>query len=253
MKHAALGILVLTLRRHFRRGHAVAVAVLLAVFALILLSFLHSGNGAARYLAFNVSFYFTFLLPLLAFVGGGGAWRDEMKPEAADFFLLRGVPKPLYLALRYAAHVICAEIDFLLALALVASLGAIRHVPGLGPAVPVMLLAQCLGVAAYSAFGFLCAALTSRWVIVGLAYGALVEVGLGSLPLAINKLAMSHQVRVLLHSLLAGPGPGPATAAFSGGGRLWVSTGYLLLSAVVFTALAAARFSRQELLGDVSD
>lgn len=237
MRHAAFGILLLTLRRHFRWGHAAAVAVMLAVFALILVSFLHAGNGAARYLGFNLSFYFTFLLPLLAFIGGGGAWRDEMKPEAADFFLLRGVPKPLYLALRYGAHVICAEIDFLPALALIVSLGAIRHVPGIGAALPVMLLAQCLGVAAYSAFGFLCAALTTRWVIVGLAYGSLVEVGLGSLPLAVNKLAMSHQVRVLL----------------SAGGRLWLPTAYLLLAAAVFTTLAALRFSRHELLGDNSD
>lgn len=246
MKRPALGILLLTARRHFRRSHALALAVMLAIFALILLSYIRGGNGVAQYLAFTGSFYHAFLLPLLAFIGGGGAWRDEMKPEAADFFLLRGIPKPLYLALRYLAHVVCAEIDFLFALALVLAIGAARHVPGIGAAAPVMLLAQVLGVAAYSAFGFLCAALTARWVILGLGYGAVVELGLGNLPLAVNRFAMSHQVRALLRPLTAGPLPG-------GGFRLWIAAGCLVLCAAGFTALAALRFSRQELLGDKAE
>lgn len=253
MKAPGSAIFRLNVRRHFHRGHAIALGVMLGVFALMELAFLRAGNAAGQYLAFNVSFYFTFVLPLLAFIGGGGAWRDELKPEAADYFLLRGVPKPLYLLLRYAAHVLCAEIDFAAAFALLLALGAVRHVPGLGAAVPAMLSAQLLCVAAYSAFGFLCAVLTGRWIILGLVYGAVVEIGLGDVPLAVNRLAMSHQARVMLHSLLAPQWSGPDMPLFSGAARLWASAACLIAFAAGFAALAALAFSRQEIIGDKPD
>lgn len=250
MSNLSRGILYLGLRRHFRRSHGIALGIMLAVFALIQGSFLRAQNGPEQYLAFNVGFYFTFILPLLAFIGGGGAWRDELKAESADFFLLRGVPKVPYLTFRYLSHALCAEIDFAVALLVLAGIGAVRHVPNLGAALPVMMLAQVLVVAAFAAFGFLCAALTSRWVIIGLIYGAVVEMGLGNIPLAINQFAMSHQARVLLHTLMLGNWSGPDQPVLVTPGRMWAATGYLLLFAAGCAFLAALRFARQEQLGE---
>lgn len=254
MKHSAYpGILYLTLRRHFRRSHWLALGIMLAVFALIELSFLRAANGPEQYLAFNVGFYFTFLLPLLAFISGGGAWRDELKPDSADFFLLRGVPKAPYLAVRYLSHVLCAEIDFALSFLVLILLGLARGVPHLGAAVPTLVIAQLLAVAAFAAFGFFCASLTSRWVIVGLVYGAVVEVGLGNIPLAINQFAMSHQTRVLLHRFMLAGWSGPDQPVVATSAKMWAALGYLILFSAGFTALAALRFSRQEQLGEKAD
>ncbi|HEY3757766.1 MAG TPA: hypothetical protein VGL42_16550 [Opitutaceae bacterium] len=249
MSPAAAGIFRLALRRHFRRTHPVALGIMLAVLALILLEFLRGGDSAERYLPFTVGFYSTFLVPLLAFISGGGAWRDEMKPEAADYFLLRGVSKFRYLIFRYAAHVVCAELDFAPAVALVIVSGAMAHVPHLAAAAPVMILGQVLAVAAYAAFGFLCAALTSRWVIVGLVYGSVVEIGLGNVPLAINQFAVSHPLRILLHSVSHNSDP----SAFALSGERWMAAAGLVLFAAGFTVAAALRFRLQEQLGEKAE
>lgn len=245
----ARGLAGLVIRRHFSRGHFLALGLMLAVLALILAAFLRAGNGAEQFLAFNVEFYFAFLMPLLAFIGGGGAWRDELKPEAADYFLLRGVPRGLYLAFRYGAHLLCAEADFAPALALLALIGASRHVPGLAAALPAMIAAQVLAVAAFSAFGFLCAAITSRWVVLGLVYGVVIEFGVSHVPLTISRVAMSRQVRTLLQGLAtrtwsntATPNGHPAAAALA-----------LALFAAGFTAAASLLFRRQELAGEKSE
>ncbi len=238
----ARGVAGLALRRHFTRGHLQALGLMLAVLALICFAFLRVGNSRERFLSFSAEFYFTFLVPLFAFVGGGGAWRDELKPETADYFLLRGVPRGLYLALRYGAHLLCAEVDFAPALAVLVAAAASRHVPGLAATLPAMAAAQVLAVAAFSAFGFFCAAATARWVVLGLVYGALVEFGVSRVPLAISRIAMSHQVRVLLHRLMTPHGSGtgrPAAAALR-----------LALFAAGFAAAAAALFRRQELSGE---
>ncbi|HVW20755.1 MAG TPA: hypothetical protein VHC86_06025, partial [Opitutaceae bacterium] len=209
----ARGVAALSVRRHFSRGHFLALGAMLAVLALIFLAFLRGGNGPERFLAFAVEFYFAFLVPLLAFVGGGGAWRDELKPESADYVLLRGVPRGLYLALRYGAHVLCAEADFACAFGVLAAAAAALGVPGLAAALPAMAAAQVLAVAAFSAFGFLCAALTARWVVLGLVYGAVIEFGVSHVPLAVSKVAMSHQVRALLGAIAAPAWPADAGAA----------------------------------------
>ncbi|HEX3729818.1 MAG TPA: hypothetical protein VHV47_08440 [Opitutaceae bacterium] len=247
--NVARGIAGLALRRHFNRGHFLALGLMLAVLALIFAAFLRAGNGAEQFLAFNVEFYFAFLVPLLAFIGGGGAWRDELKPEAADYFLLRGVPRGLYLALRYGAHLLCAEADFIPALALLAIIAATCHVPGVAAALPAMAAAQVLAVAGFSAFGFFCAALTARWVVLGLIYGVVIEFGVSHVPLAISRIAMSRQVRTLLHGLAtptwsntATPGAHPAAAALA-----------LALFAAGFAAGAALLFRRQELAGEKSE
>lgn len=243
LKRAALGIWRLGFRRHFTRGHAMALAAMLPVLGLILVALVRSANGPGRYLGFGREFYFAFLVPLMAFIGGGGAWRDELKAEAADYFLLRGVPRAGYLVLRYLAHLACAEIDFLAALALLGAIGFAARVPNLAAALPAMLAAQVLAVAAFAALGFLLAALSSRWVIVGLVYGALVEAGVGNVPLAINRIAMGHEIRAMLGAFPATPGtPGPAAAA-----------AWLAVLAAVLVAAAAACFSRLELAGARSE
>ena len=95
---------------------------------------------------------------------------------------------------RYLAHVACAQIDFLFAFALLAGVGVFAGVSDFVAALPLLFLAQVLSIAAFSAFGFLCAMLTSRYVILGIAYGALIELGVGSTPTQLNRLSMVQQL-----------------------------------------------------------
>jgi hypothetical protein len=91
---------------------------------------------------------------------------------------------------------------FLLALATVAGVGAYRAVPGFWHAVPLLLLGQVMVIITFSAFGFFCAMLTSRYVILGLVYGAIVEVGMGTTPTQLNRISMTRQVMNILQPAL---------------------------------------------------
>src|SRR5436305_792065 len=55
---------------------------------------------------------------------------------------------------------------------------------------------------AFGGFGFLGGFLTSRYIIIGLAYGVVIEVGVGQIPTQLSKLSMTHQVQGMLQSLL---------------------------------------------------
>jgi hypothetical protein len=90
----------------------------------------------------------------------------------------------------------------------VVGIGRFHAVPGLWAAVPVLLLAQVVAVVIFSAFGFLVGTLTSRYVIVGLGYAGIVEVGIGNVPTQLSQISLVRQVLGLMRPLLdesAGP------------------------------------------------
>ena len=133
-----------------------------------------------RTLNWVATFYVCFVVPILSFISAGGVARDDLKADAVDYIFTRPVRRPMFVLFRYVAHVACTQLDFLLALAVVVGVGVSLNVPGMMAAVPALLVAQACAIVAFSAFGFLCGMFTSRYVIVGLLYGSIVEVGIGS-------------------------------------------------------------------------
>jgi len=120
--------------------------------------------------------------------------RDDLKAGTVDYVFTRPVARPLFVVFRFLAHVACAQIDFVFPFALLTGFGIVFHVPGFADALPLLFLAQVLAITAFSAFGFLCAMLTSRYVVFGLAYGVLIELGIGSTPTQLNRLSMLRQI-----------------------------------------------------------
>ncbi|HVU36267.1 MAG TPA: hypothetical protein VHE61_22715 [Opitutaceae bacterium] len=242
------GVWRLTIPRYFTARHALVLTAVLAGVALIAILFLRGRNGPANYLGWTANFYFTFLVPVLAFVTGGGVIRDEMKSPTLDYILTRPVPKPAFVAFTFVAHSLAAEIEFLLAGAIFVAVGLCYRAPGLLAAIPSLLVAQAGLVAGFTAFGFLCGAVTARYVVVGLVYGAIIEIGVGQIPTELNRLSMTHQVKSMLQPILAGHG-----SQFSNGIELlapaaMLSTiGVLLAFTVVSVVLAAVVYSLREL------
>lgn len=237
------GVWRLTFRRFFLPGHWLTVAVGLAVLGLLFAGGPRS-RSAGQLLDWIVGFYLTFLVPALAFISAGGAMRDEMKASAVDYLLTRPVPRPAFVVFKYVAHMVCTQFDFLIAFGLVLGFAVAGNVPDLATVVPKLLLGQMLLVAAFSAFGFLCGVLTSRYVIVGLAYAGIIEAGVGQIPTQLSRLSMTHQVRDLLTFLFGGSAP--MTSAPS----LFGTTGMLLLFGAVTLGAAVALFSFREFAGN---
>jgi len=240
------GIWRLTIRPFLRPAHWLTVAAMVAILALLSIpTLMHAGGDPRqlhlRWLTHLDNFYLTFLIPIIAFISGAGALRDDLKPGSVDYLFTRPVRRWTYVWLKYLAQLACIQGGYLLALGVLIGLGMSRHVPGLLPAVPLLLLAQVLMTAVFTAFGFLCAILTSRYIVIGLFYAFIVEVGIGRIPTELNRLSMTHDVRAMLEGLGSAPTlPGPGAL---------VVTGTLLGMSAIMVAATAVIFSFKELAG----
>jgi len=244
------GIWRLTFRRFLLPAHWLALAGMVAVLALICLGFLSAGNGPVFFVSWAVKFYFTFLVPVMAFISAAGAIRDDMRAGTVDYVLTRPVPRPMFILFRYLSHTACAQVDFLFAFGALLAVAAYRDVPGLRADAPLLFFAQVLLVTGFSAFGFLCGVLTSRYVMIGIGYAAVIEVGVGQIPTQLNQLSMTHQVRGMLQPL-ASRVPSPFATSLdllpAAGGL--PTLGVLLAFTVVMLGLAAAVFAFREFTG----
>ncbi|HEU5078679.1 MAG TPA: hypothetical protein VFT72_05675 [Opitutaceae bacterium] len=185
------------------------------------------------------NFYFLLLAPLLVFVSSGGAMRDQMKPAAADYIFTRPVRRWLYVIFRYIAQVAMLSLVYLPILATALAVGVIRDIPEIIAYAPRLLGTQELLILAVSGFGFFFGALTSRYIVIGLAYGFIIEMGLGSIPTQIARLSMSRHVRTLVE---------PFTENLTASGTFAAVT-TLIVFAVVTLALAALIIQRHEFAG----
>jgi len=248
--HAFGGILRLTFRRFRAPSQWAPFLIALGVLALLASAVIRDGN-TRQYFRWASEFYLTFLVPLMAFVSGGGAFRDELKSGAVDYILTRPVRRPAFLVFKFLSHLACVQVQFLLGLAVMIGVGYYRHIPGVWPVVPWLLLGQVLIVTAFSSFGLLCGVFTSRYIIIGLFYGGIVELGIGNIPIALNRLSLTHQVKAMLQPFLpqvpAVPVPVPLPVVVAPDPL--AVTGFFLGYAVVMLAVAAAVFSLQELAG----
>jgi ABC-type transport system involved in multi-copper enzyme maturation permease subunit len=205
--------------------------------------------AAARgFLPWAAGFYVSFLLPIFAFISAAGAIRDDFGSGTVDYVFTRPVRRPTYVLFRYLSQLGCIQIDFLFALAAVMAIGTYHQIPGLWSALPVLLLAQVVAIVVFSAFGLFCGTLTSRYVIVGLVYAGIVEVGLGNVPTQISQISLVRQVLGILRPVLGADGTlsrAASAAVFDTPGIVVL----LLVVAAVFVALTAFLFTFREFAG----
>ena len=240
--HALGGIWRLTARRLLAPAQWLPVLTVLAALAVLASAVIHDGNSR-QYFNWAGGFYLTFLLPIMAFLSSGGAIRDDLKSGTVDYVLTRPVRRPVYLVFKFLSHLVCLQLLCLLGLAVMVGVGGFRHIPEFFPVLPWLLLGQVITVTAFAALGFLCGVITSKFLVIGLFYGAIIEAGVGNIPIQLNRLAMTHHVRAMLEPLLP-----HARAGLVADGPL-ATTAILLAYAAVMLAAAAVVFSLKELAG----
>ncbi len=240
--HAFGGVWRLTVRRYSTLSPWLVTGGTLAVLVLFAIGAGQSHDGARGYASWMARFYTCFLVPLLAFISGGGAMRDDLKADAVDYIFTRPVRRPAYVVFRYVAHLACAQLDFLLALTALTVVGLSLNATGVLAALPLILLAQVLVITAFTAFGFLAGALTSRYVIVGLLWGGVIEIGVGTVETQLSRLSLTRQVLGLLEPVTG------ATQAVSALGAPTLVVVFALF-ATVMVAATAGLFALKELAG----
>jgi len=237
------GVWRLTYPRTLSPASLGILAGLTGLLALIALSAVRSGN-AEHFSQWSVNFYLTFVVPVIAFLTAAGVVQDDMKAATVDYVLTRPVRRPAFVLYRYFSHTACLQIQCLLPLAVLLAVGAFRQVPGLATAGPSLLLAQILAIAAFSALGFTFGAYTSRYLVVGIVYANIIEMGVGNIPTQLNRLSMTHHVRTVAGELLHQQTGGRAQSD-----SLFVAASALALFSLIFVALAAVLFSFREATG----
>lgn len=258
LKNAFGGIMRLSWYRFSSPSQWWTTGCVLVVMVLLMAASVKTGQREA-FLGLTTEFYLTFLLPIMAFLSGAGAIRDEMKGNAVDYILTRPVPRWAFLVFRYLAQLACLELMYVIVFAAVVSVGAFRAVPDLTSLVPVLFSTQVVTIAVFMCFGFFCGVLTNRYLVVGLIYGAIVEAGISRIPIQLNALSMTYHVRTMLHGLAsnrelhfrhaANQMLGTATAAEPSALR----SGLVLLGmTIAFLAVSATLFSQKELVGERS-
>jgi ABC-2 type transport system permease protein len=240
LKHAFGGVWRLTWRQVFARSRWLIGAALLVGFGL--LSGLSLGQQRVDgFEQWGAGFYLTVLVPIAAFLSGAGAIRDDMKPGTVDYVLTRPIPRPAFVVFRYFSQLACAQGIGLLAFGMLLGAAAYWKLAEVATLAAPLLLAQIMAIAAFMALGFLCAALTSRYLVLGLFYAVVIEVGLGQIPIQLNRLSILHHLRTLVS--------GESGGDFAATGA-WSAIGLLVLITVVLVAAAAFVFALRELTGD---
>lgn len=219
-----------------------ALAILLANPLLAWISIPRGGTPA--FLDWSAHLYLELLVPLCCLVAAGGMIRDEVQDDTLGFVLTRPLTRArLYLG-KYLCQLAWIEGVVFLNGGLLVLAGSLDGVTAAGPLAGRLLLAGALAVLVYSALGGLFGLLTRRYIVLGLVYGFIVEVGIGHIPTNINSLSMMRHVRTLLagNAAVQDRYAWPAEGAF---------TGVLIMLGVTALALVAgaAIFTWKEYLG----
>ncbi len=244
--HALRGVWRLTARRWLAPRRLLAAAGLLAALGGIAYATNPAGDARAFFEWWG-EFFIGAALPILAFLSGAGAIRDDLKTGSADYLFTRPIRRPVFVVARYAAHLACVQIAYLAAFAVLVGVAVLRDVPGLATALPFLLLAQVLTLTGFVALGFLCGVAVVRYLVLGLLYGGLVEAAAGLIPTQLGRISMTRQVGEFLRPLLGLD----ATPAGWADGALGTSL-HLLAFAALFLSAAAGLFSFKEFVGDAA-
>ena len=244
-RHAFGGVWRLTFRR-FMGGPAqwLAFAAMLLLLGLAEFAIVRDGRVSA-FSDWTVRMYFGFLIPAVAFLSGAGAIREEMKSGSVDYVLTRPVQRPAFVVFKFFSHLACVQAAALVGLGVVLLVANLRHITGLVEVLPWLLLAQAISITAFMAFGFFCGLVTSRFLVLGLAYGAVVEVGLGRIPTQLSRLSLTHQISAMLEPIMPAAAPALASEQTTLG-----TVGAVLSFAAVMLAIVMVVFRWRELVGE---
>ena len=237
------GVWRLTWRRFFNTGQVLVLAGTIVL--LIALSLIRIRYGqVADLIPWLVQFYLGFVIPVMAFITGAAAIRDEMKSGSADYVLTRPVRRSHLVAFKFISQLICSQIFYLVVLVSLLGLAVVVQAPSIGSAAPRLLIAQITALTCFSGLGFLFGVLSERYLVLGIVYAATVEMAVGRIPTQLNQLSMTHQLGALLQPLDPN---GSVFLATPAGATTVVPL--LLGYALVFVAVCAVVFSRREMIG----
>jgi len=245
--NAFWGLWYLTSRRFFTIRYWIVLLGFSGLLFFIGTRVVAHNAPASEFVSWATGLYLNCLVPILSFISCAGALRDDLKGGVGDYLFTRPVRRDVFLCFRYVTQMLAIQFDFLFMFGVMMGVGVVVRVQHLASVLPVLLGAQILLAAVFASLGILCAVLTSRYVVLGILYVGIVEMGLGSLATQVNQIAMTPHVTGIVNALI--PALTGASASISKAGEI---AGHLLWLGGFLAAalsLSAFVFSRQERSG----
>src|SRR5262249_32116008 len=136
-----------------------------------------------------VDFYFLLVLPLYGLSVCGSMIRDELQSDTLGFLTTRPVGRARLFLIKYLCQMTWLQALAALHGLLLCGVGFAREVPGVGSMMALFFGAQVLAVLAWGALSALLGLITRRYMVLGIVYGFVVEMGIGRIPTNINSLS----------------------------------------------------------------
>jgi ABC-type transport system involved in multi-copper enzyme maturation permease subunit len=193
------------------------------------------------YFRWLVDVYFLIFLPLFCLAVCGAMIRDELQADTLGFLVTRPLTRARLFVLKYLCHMTWLQIVIAVHCVLLFAVGNLRQVPGVNALFPLFFGVEILAVLAWSALSSLLGLINQKYMVLGLVYGFVVEMGIGRIPTNINSLSLTRHIK----AILANSDTITQMYEWSSQGTLF-SIGMMFLATVLFAGLAAALFTFRE-------
>jgi ABC-2 type transport system permease protein len=185
--------------------------------------------------------HFGLVIPLWCLISFGSFIRDEVQAGTLGFLLTRPVTRSRFLLIRWLCTLAAVQLPLALNTVLLGAAAVLLRIPNALLLTGLLLGAQLLVVPAYGAIATFLGLVTRKYLLLGLVYGFVVEIGIGQIPTNINTLSVARHFRTLLEQI------DPLTrSADTWTGVLGQSVGMLLVLAVGYLAAATLWFHFRE-------
>jgi len=158
---------------------------------------INPGNDRPFY-RWIIDFYLTFLLPLGCLFSCGGMVRDELQADTLGFLLCRPITRARFLLVKYICESAWVQLLAFINALLFLFIGFFRQIPDSHNVILSLMGVQVLAILVFCALSSLLGLIHQKYLVLGLIYGFVVELGIGRIPTNINSLSMTNHVQRLM-------------------------------------------------------
>jgi ABC-2 type transport system permease protein len=151
-----------------------------------------------EWLQWVAHFHFGLVVPLWCLIAFGSFIRDEVQAGTIGFLLTRPITRFRFLVLRWLCTLVTVQAPLALNTVLLGVAGLMLDISSATSLTLLLVGIQLVVVPAYGAIAAFLGLLTRKYLLLGLVYGFVVEIGIGQIPTNINTLSVARHFRDLL-------------------------------------------------------
>lgn len=213
-----------------------------AVLGLPILMLITMPQGSVdTFHSWAVTFFLLLVLPLNCLSFFGPMIRDDVQSDTLPFVITRPLKRHTLYLLKYFCVMLWAQLVTLAGGLMFVLVAMLKGIEGIVDLIPYYFLAQFAAVIAFGALSGLLGLLSKKYMVLGVVYGTVIEVGIGSIPTNIHSLAISYHIKSILANSTPIAKQYGWTAASAG-----EAVGIALIVTAVFLVLGALLFSARE-------